>query len=89
MTKKDLALRISEKLGVEKKLAREAVDTLFTAMSESMAQGNRIEIGGFGVLGVKDTRHVPSRKKSYYRASARIKRALHTPPKSKDITPKI
>ena len=47
-TKKDLALRISEKLGVKKQLAYEVVDTLFRAMRESLIQGNRIEIRGFG-----------------------------------------
>ena len=59
-TKKDLALRISEKLGVKKQLAYEVVDTLFKAMRESLIQGNRIEIRGFGVLGVKDTKPKPA-----------------------------
>jgi len=92
-TKKDLALRISEKLGVKKQLAYEVVDTLFRAMRESLIQGNRIEIRGFGVLGVKDTKpkpaarnprtgeivYVPARKKSYFKAGVLIKKALHQP----------
>jgi nucleoid DNA-binding protein len=92
-TKKDLALRISEKLGVKKQLAYEVVDTLFKAMRESLIQGNRIEIRGFGVLGVKDTKpkpaarnprtgeivYVPARKKSYFKAGILIKKALHQP----------
>ena len=92
-TKKDLALRISEKLGVKKQLAYEVVDTLFKAMRESLIQGNRIEIRGFGVLGVKDTKpkpaarnprtgeivYVPARKKSYFKAGVLIKKALHKP----------
>ena len=92
-TKKDLALRISEKLGVKKQLAYEVVDTLFKAMRESLIQGNRIEIRGFGVLGVKDTKpkpaarnprtgeivYVPARKKSYFKAGVLIKKALHQP----------
>ena len=92
-TKKDLALRISEKLGVKKQLAYEVVDTLFKAMRESLIHGNRIEIRGFGVLGVKDTKpkpaarnprtgeivYVPARKKSYFKAGVLIKKALHKP----------
>ena len=49
-TKKDLALRISDKLGVKKQLAYEVVDTLFKAMRESLIDGNRIEIRGFGTF---------------------------------------
>ena len=41
-TKKDLALKISENLGVKKQLAYEVVDTLFKAMRESLISGNRI-----------------------------------------------
>ena len=92
-TKKDLALKISEKLGVKKQLAYEVVDTLFKAMRESLISGNRIEIRGFGVLGVKNTKpkpaarnprtgeivYVPARKKSYFKAGVLIKKALHKP----------
>jgi len=92
-TKMYLALKISEKLGVKKQLAYEVVDTLFKAMRESLIVGDRIEIRGFGVLGVKDTRpkpaarnprtgeivYVPARKKSYFKAGVLIKKALHEP----------
>ena len=92
-TKKDLALQISDRLGVKKQLAYEVVDTLFKAMRESLIQGNRIEIRGFGVLGVKNTKpkpaarnprtgeivYVPARKKSYFKAGVLIKKALHRP----------
>ena len=92
-TKKDLALRISERLGVKKQLAYEVVDTLFQAMRESLITGNRIEIRGFGVLGVKNTKpkpaarnprtgeivYVPARQKSYFKAGVLIKKALHEP----------
>ena len=100
-TKKDLALRISEKLGVKKQLAYEVVDTLFKVMRESLMQGNRIEIRGFGVLGVKDTKpkpaarnprtgeivYVPARKKSYFKAGVLIKKALHKPLDAQDVAP--
>lgn len=92
-TKKDLALEISDRLGVKKQLAYEVVDTLFKAMRESLISGDRIEIRGFGVLGVKNTKpkpaarnprtgeivYVPARKKSYFKAGVLIKKALHRP----------
>ncbi len=92
-TKKDLALEISERLGVKKQLAYEVVDTLFEAMRESLISGDRIEIRGFGVLGVKNTKpkpaarnprtgeivYVPVRKKSYLQAGVIINKALHQP----------
>ena len=63
------------------------------AMRESLIAGNRIEIRGFGVLGVKNTKakpaarnprtgelvYVPARKKSYFKAGSLIKKALHQP----------
>ena len=92
-TKKDLALKISDRLGVRKQLAYEIVDTLFKAMRESLVEGNRIEIRGFGVLGIKPTKpkpaarnprtgeivYVPARRKSYFKAGVLIKKALHKP----------
>ena len=92
-TKKDLALKISDRLGVKKQLAYEVVDTLFKAMRESLIAGNRIEIRGFGVLGIKPTKpkpaarnhrtgeivYVPARPKSYFKAGVLIKKALHKP----------
>lgn len=92
-TKKDLALKISDQLGVRKQLAYEIVDTLFKAMRDSLVEGNRIEIRGFGVLGIKPTKpkpaarnprtgeivYVPARRKSYFKAGVLIKKALHKP----------
>ena len=93
VTKKDLALEIAENLDVKKQLAYEVVHCLFEAMRASLIAGNRIEIRGFGVLGVKNTKpkpaarnprtgeivYVPARKKSYFKAGRRIKTALHQP----------
>ena len=74
-------------------MTNEVVDTLFKAMRESLIEGDRIEIRGFGVLGVKNTKpkpaarnprtgeivYVPARKKSYFKAGVLIKKALHEP----------
>ncbi len=91
MTKKDIALKISDRLGIKKQLAYEIVNTLFDAMRENLIAGDRIEIRGFGVLGIKPTKpkpaarnprtgeivYVPARRKSYFKAGVLIKKALH------------
>ena len=93
MTKKDIALKISDRLGIKKQLAYEIVNTLFNAMRENLVAGDRIEIRGFGVLGIKPTKpkpaarnprtgeivYVPARRKSYFKAGVLIKKALHKP----------
>ncbi len=93
VTKKELALRTASEAGVKKQLAYQAVESLFDALRESLARGDRIEIRGFGVLGVKNTKpkpaarnprtseivYVPARKKSYFKPGALLKKALHKP----------
>ena len=67
------------------------VDSLFVAMRDSLTQGNRIEIRGFGVFQVKDTRpkpaarnprtgeiiYVPARRKTHFKPGRLLKEALH------------
>ena len=93
MTKKDIALKISDRLGIKKQIAYEIVNTLFNTMRENLIDGNRIEVRGFGVLGIKPTKpkpaarnprtgeivYVPARRKSYFKAGVLIKKALHEP----------
>ncbi|MXX11924.1 MAG: integration host factor subunit beta [Gemmatimonadetes bacterium] len=93
MTKKDIALKISDRLGIKKQLAYEIVNTLFNTMRENLIAGDRIEIRGFGVLGIKPTKpkpaarnprtgeivYVHARRKSYFKAGVLIKKALHEP----------
>ena len=67
------------------------VDSLFNAMRDSLIEGNRIEIRGFGVFQVKDTRpkpaarnprtgeiiYVPARRKTHFKPGRLLKDALH------------
>jgi nucleoid DNA-binding protein len=93
VTKKELALQVAVRAGIRKQEAYRAVESIFGAMRESLIEGNRIEIRGFGVLGVKHTKakpsarnprtgevvRVPARRKSYFKAGLLIKEALHAP----------
>ncbi|MGB1717525.1 MAG: HU family DNA-binding protein [Candidatus Latescibacterota bacterium] len=63
----------------------------FAAMRDSLIEGNRIEIRGFGVFQVKDTRpkpaarnprtgeiiYVPARRKTHFKPGRLLKGALH------------
>ena len=48
ITKKDLALLVSQSTACKKNLAAKMVDSLFVAMRASWIEGNRIEIRRFG-----------------------------------------
>ena len=90
ITKKELALLLSDHAGCKKYLAAQLVDSLFTTMRASLIEGNRIEIRGFGVFQVKDTRpkpaarnprtgeiiYVPARRKTHFKPGRLLKEAL-------------
>ena len=92
-TKKELALKVSLETGCRKHLASKMVDTVFEAMRISLIEGNRIEIRGFGVFQVKETRpkpaarnqrtgqiiYVPARRKTHFRPGKLLKEELHRP----------
>ena len=91
ITKKELALLVSEHASCKKNEASKMVDSLFSAMRDSLIEGNRIEIRGFGVFQVKDTRpkpaarnprtgeiiYVPARRKTHFKPGRLLKEALH------------
>ena len=91
ITKKELALLLSDHAGCKKYLAAQLADSLFTTMRSSLIEGNRIEIRGFGVFQVKDTRpkpaasnprtgeiiYVPARRKTHFKPGRLLKEALH------------
>jgi nucleoid DNA-binding protein len=91
ITKKELALLVSQQANCKKNIAAEMVDSLFIARRNSLIDGNRIEIRGFGVFQVKDTRpkpaarnprtgeiiYVPARRKTHFKPGRLLKEALH------------
>ena len=92
-TKKDLALQVANKTDCKKSLASKMVDSIFAAMRDSLIDGDRIEIRGFGVFQVKDTKpkpaarnprtgdiiYVPARRKTHFKPGKLLKDALHKP----------
>jgi nucleoid DNA-binding protein len=93
-TKKELALKVSHETGCKKNLASRMVDTVFEAMRDSLMKADRIEIRGFGVFQVKETRpkpaarnprtgqviYVPARRKTHFRPGKLLREELHRAP---------
>ncbi len=90
-TKKDLALEVAKETGCRKSLAAKMVDSVFSTMRMSLVKGDRIEIRGFGVFQVKDTKpkpaarnprtgdviYVPARRKTHFKPGKLLKDELH------------
>lgn len=53
MIKLDLISEVVNRTGVTKTKAEIAVETVFEAMKNALAKGDRIELRGFGVFNVK------------------------------------
>ena len=103
ITKKDLALLVCQNTACKKNLAAKMVDSLFVAMRDSLIEGNRIEIRGFGVFQVKDTRpkpaarnprtgeiiYVPARRKTHFKPGRLLKEALHQTREEGGVVPPV
>ncbi len=53
MTKKDLAKKIAEKVGINQLLALEIVQMTFDGITDTLVEDGRIELRNFGVFEVK------------------------------------
>lgn len=54
VTRKELALSVTEKLGVSHRNAAEIVDTVFATLKSSLVNGESIKLVQFGTLNVRD-----------------------------------
>ena len=92
-TKKELVEQVSERLDMKKEDIFTIIDQTFVTMRESLIHGDRIEIRGFGVFEVKDTKartsarnprtsalvYVPPGKKTRFKPGKVLKEALRKP----------
>ena len=58
MNKVEMADRLAARTGLSKAAAREAVDSVFAAIGDALANGEEVRIAGFGIFG---TRSRPAR----------------------------
>ena len=54
MTKRDLAVNIAQKTGITQSLIQKVVDELLNEITETLAQGQGIELRNFGVFKIKN-----------------------------------
>lgn len=54
MTKAELISQVAAKSGLAKKDAAQAVEAFFDAVTEALAQGDRVQIVGFGTFEVRE-----------------------------------
>ena len=68
MKKSELVTLVAEKTGFSKKDTEKTIDTVFTAIADIMAAGDKLQISGFGTFETKGAQHaqdtirVPARR---------------------------
>ena len=53
MNKSEIADRMAGRIGLGKSAAKDAVDTVFEAIGEALANGEEVRIAGFGTFGAR------------------------------------
>ena len=61
LTKADMAESLFNELGLNKREARELVDTFFEDMRNALASGEQIKLSGFGNFDLRDKNQRPCR----------------------------
>ena len=92
VTKLGLVKKIAQELDCEERLVLQAVDVTFGGLAQSVCEGRRIEIRGFGSWSVRETKprnarnpsngdrvFLPARRKVMYKPGKDIKEALAVP----------
>jgi nucleoid DNA-binding protein len=54
MTKKDIAIKISDETGIKQIIVKEVVQKTIDAMIEALSKGETLELRNFGVFKVKE-----------------------------------
>lgn len=92
-TKRELVEQVSGRLNLKKEDVFPIIDQAFVTMRQSLVDGDRIEIRGFGVFEVKETKartsarnprtsdlvYVPPGKKTRFKPGKLLKDALREP----------
>ena len=61
LTKAEMAERLFEEVGLNKREAKEFVDLFFDALRESLEQGRSIKLSGFGNFDLREKNQRPGR----------------------------
>jgi integration host factor subunit alpha len=61
LTKADMAERLFEELGLNKREAKEMVESMFDEIKESLSHNEHVKLSGFGNFDLRDKRQRPGR----------------------------
>ena len=61
LTKADLAEKLFEELGLNKREAKELVETFFEQVRNSLSSGSQVKLSGFGNFDLRDKNQRPGR----------------------------
>ncbi|MDH5433216.1 MAG: integration host factor subunit alpha [Gammaproteobacteria bacterium] len=61
LTKAEMAERLFEELGLNKREAKEMVEGFFSAISDSLADNESVKLSGFGNFDLRDKKQRPGR----------------------------
>ena len=61
LTKAEMAERLFERVGLNKREAKEFVDTFFEAIAEALERGDQVKLSGFGNFGLRKKNQRPGR----------------------------
>lgn len=100
MTKRELVIRVANRLGLTQSEVGKIVETTFEALSQSLAEGKRWELRDFGVFEVKtrasrigrnprtgDQVPVPQRRVVTFRPGKKMKEAISAGPAAPSAPP--
>lgn len=89
MTKKTLAREVGKNVGLSQVVVRGVMDRIFTAISNSLARGERVELRNFGVFKTGTVRervmknpktgkaiHIPARTAVRFKPGKELKRRV-------------
>ncbi|WP_455385571.1 integration host factor subunit alpha [Acidihalobacter prosperus] len=61
LTKADMAERLFEEMGLNKREAKDFVELFFQALSEALERGEEVKLSGFGNFTLRDKKERPGR----------------------------
>ena len=89
MNKKDLVNTLAKKVGLSKKAANEAIDTLIETITKSLKKGEKVTFVGFGTFTVRERAarkarnprtqqiiKVPAKKVPVFRPGSELRKAI-------------
>jgi len=100
MTKAELVERVANQINLTKKQTEVVVNTVFSSITESLAEGNKVELRGFGSFRIRQRNarvgrnpksgqkvEVPSKKVPFFKAGKELRELVDEHEKAQQVEP--